>query len=70
MPSTWKNPSGDYHVGMRRVYELFPEGLVKRLQDEKRKVWDQNHRETMATLEQSLAAWDQKHGTNASTCPV
>jgi hypothetical protein len=35
-------------------------------QEEKRKVWNQNHRETMAGLEQALSAWDEKNGPNTS----
>lgn len=27
----WKNPSGEYRVGVKRAYELFPTELVARL---------------------------------------
>ena len=28
---SWKNPSGEYRVGIKRAYELFPTELVARL---------------------------------------
>ena len=28
---TWNNPSGEFHVGIKRAYELFPKPLVTRL---------------------------------------
>jgi len=29
--TAWKNPSGDWHVGYKLVYELFTENLTSRL---------------------------------------
>jgi len=29
--TSWKNPSGDWHVGYKLVYELFTENLTSRL---------------------------------------
>lgn len=29
--SSWKNPSGEWHVGYKLVYELFTESLTSRL---------------------------------------
>lgn len=28
---TWDNPSGEFHVGIKRAYELFPKELITRL---------------------------------------
>ena len=28
---SWKNPSNEYRVGLKRAYELFPTELVRRL---------------------------------------
>jgi tripeptidyl-peptidase-2 len=27
----WKNPSGEYRVGIKRAYELFPSDLTSRI---------------------------------------
>jgi len=32
--TSWKNPSGDWHVGYKLVYELFTENLTSRLKVE------------------------------------
>lgn len=29
--TSWKNPSGEWHVGYKLVYELFTEDLTSRL---------------------------------------
>lgn len=29
----WNNPSGEYRVGLKRAYELFPTELVDRLKE-------------------------------------
>lgn len=39
----WKNPSGEWRVGIKRAYELFPKQLVTRVKAERRKDWDKKH---------------------------
>ncbi len=39
----WSNPSGEWHVGLKRAYELFPKSLVTRVKAERRKEWDKKH---------------------------
>ena len=39
----WSNPSGEWRVGLKRAYELFPKTLVTRVKAERRKEWDKNH---------------------------
>ncbi|CAM9960033.1 unnamed protein product, partial [Ectocarpus fasciculatus] len=39
----WTNPSGDWRVGIKRAYELFPKLLVTRVKAERRKDWDKKH---------------------------
>lgn len=39
----WVNPSGEWRVGMKRAYELFPKPLVTRVKTERRKDWDKKH---------------------------
>lgn len=51
-----------------RAYELYPSTLVKRLKDENRKRWDQEHRETMSALEQCMVDFDAKHGKDGGMC--
>lgn len=39
----WTNPSGEWRVGIKRAYELFPKQLVTRVKTERRKEWDKKH---------------------------
>lgn len=43
MNSKWSNPTGEWRVGLKRAYELFPKMLVKRVKEERRKEWDKKH---------------------------
>lgn len=38
---SWKNPSGEYRVGVKRAYELFPTELVARLKKVRTCAWNQ-----------------------------
>ena len=31
LDDSWKNPSGEYRVGLKRAYELFPGDLISRI---------------------------------------
>jgi len=44
VPSEWKNPTGEYRLGTKSLYQLFPKQLIDRLQKDKRqKLWDPKH---------------------------
>jgi tripeptidyl-peptidase-2 len=55
----WKNPSGEYHVGIKPAFEIFPRGLVRRLKEERRKDFDEQHRAAIATARRNLELWDE-----------
>ncbi|KMT16382.1 hypothetical protein BVRB_3g055270 [Beta vulgaris subsp. vulgaris] len=59
--SSWKNPSGEWHVGCKLVYELFTKDLTSRLKKEKRKIWDEKNQEAIAEAVTNLTEFDQKH---------
>ncbi|XP_050432154.1 tripeptidyl-peptidase 2 [Adelges cooleyi] len=45
IPSDWKNPSGEYHIGIKNAYELYTKGVQKRIEEEKKeKDWDPTHK--------------------------
>ncbi|KAG4998232.1 hypothetical protein JHK85_029671 [Glycine max] len=59
--TSWKNPSGDWHVGYKLVYELFTENLTSRLKKERKKKWDEKNQEEIAKAVKQLTDFDQEH---------
>ncbi|KRH38464.1 hypothetical protein GLYMA_09G137200v4 [Glycine max] len=59
--TSWKNPSGEWRVGYKLVYELFTEDVISRLKKERKKKWDEKNQEEIAKAVKQLADFDQKH---------
>lgn len=59
--SSWMNPSGEWHVGCKLVYELFTDDLTSRMKKERRKKWDEKNQEAIAEAVNKLHDFDQKH---------
>ncbi|KAL1060858.1 hypothetical protein V6Z11_1Z064100 [Gossypium hirsutum] len=59
--SSWKNPSGEWHVGYKLVYELFTDSLTSRLKKERKKKWDEKTQEEIAKAVMHLDKFEQKH---------
>ncbi|RAL51416.1 hypothetical protein DM860_010918 [Cuscuta australis] len=65
--SSWKNPSGEWHVGCKMVYELFTDDLVSRVKKERRKKWDVKNQEAIAEAVKHLDDFDKKHAKSDDT---
>lgn len=59
--ASWVNPSGKYHVGIKRAYELFPGGLQGRVTQKHREAWDEQQRQASTALKRQLFDWRNKH---------
>lgn len=59
--SSWENPSGEWRVGYKLVYELFTGTLTSRLKRERKKKWDEKNQEEIAKAVKHLDEFDQKH---------
>ena len=57
----WKNPSGEYHLGCKPAYELYPGGLVGRLRGERGEKWGERQRAAVNAAKRGIAAWDVAH---------
>ncbi|RMF86238.1 MAG: hypothetical protein D6744_00060, partial [Planctomycetota bacterium] len=61
VPDSWSNPSGEYHIGVKRAYEVYAGWLVHRLKTKRRKHWDEQQRAAVAEVKRRLAEWDAQH---------
>ncbi|MDA1194094.1 MAG: S8 family serine peptidase [Planctomycetota bacterium] len=51
-----KAPSGDWHVGLKPAFELYPGGLVARLKSKRAEAFDQAQRAAIVALEREIEA--------------
>ncbi|KAH6782852.1 tripeptidyl peptidase ii [Perilla frutescens var. hirtella] len=59
--SSWKNPSGEWHIGCKLLYELFTSTLTDRLKKERKKKWDEKNQEAIAEAVKQLDDFDKRH---------
>ncbi|KAJ6876302.1 tripeptidyl-peptidase 2-like isoform X2 [Populus alba x Populus x berolinensis] len=59
--SSWKNPSGEWHVGYKFLYELLTDTLTSRLKKERKKKWDEKNQEEIAKAVKHLDKFNEKH---------
>ncbi|KAG9441237.1 hypothetical protein H6P81_017091 [Aristolochia fimbriata] len=57
----WENPSGEWHVGCKFLYELFTDDLTSRVKKERKKKWDEKNQEAISEALKHLNEFDQKH---------
>ncbi|CAG8794124.1 14070_t:CDS:2, partial [Racocetra fulgida] len=69
---SWNNPSGEFRVGIKRLYELFPKNLAKRLQQEHKENFVNEHHRLQAEAQQNLTTWEESHSasSNLSECDL
>jgi tripeptidyl-peptidase-2 len=58
--SKWINPKGEFHLGIKAAYDLFPGSLIGRLKRERRKKFDIQQRKVEAKLRRRIDAGDEK----------
>ncbi|MED6203791.1 tripeptidyl-peptidase II Tpp2 [Stylosanthes scabra] len=59
--TSWKNPSGEWHIGYKFVYELLKEELTSHLKKDRKKRWDKKNLEEIAKAVKQLQDFDQIH---------
>jgi tripeptidyl-peptidase-2 len=57
----WKNPTGKYHLGLKAGYDVYPQGLIERMQERRRERREESRRPREARLRQSLVDWKAAH---------
>ncbi|KAK3818533.1 MAG: subtilase family-domain-containing protein [Benniella sp.] len=59
----WKNPSGEYRLGVKRAYDLFPDELQERIKAERAQEFQKKHFSLVAQVQEELAAFIKAHTT-------
>jgi tripeptidyl-peptidase-2 len=62
----WKNPSGEWRVGYKAAYDLFPGGLQSRLKKQRKLKWVEKHRVALTAATAALAEHKAKYPTSNS----
>ena len=66
IPAAWQNPSGQYHVGIKRAYDFFPGSLINRLKRERREKWNSANEKAIVDLKDKMLAWDADKKTRTA----
>ncbi|XP_050475739.1 tripeptidyl-peptidase 2 isoform X1 [Bombus huntii] len=62
VPSNWKNPSGQYHIGVKNLYSLYPGKLRERvLLERKKRSWDTCQKSALAEASRQLQEFEAKN---------
>ncbi|KAG0329317.1 tripeptidyl-peptidase II Tpp2 [Dissophora globulifera] len=59
----WKNPTGEYRLGLKRAYDLFPEDLKGRIKKERLEEFQKKHFALVAKVQEEQAAFLKAHPT-------
>ncbi|XP_017876642.1 tripeptidyl-peptidase 2 isoform X2 [Ceratina calcarata] len=62
IPSKWVNPSGEYHIGIKNLYSLYPGKLRERvLLERKKRLWDNTQKCALAEATRQLQEFETKN---------
>ncbi|CAN5159311.1 hypothetical protein BH23VER1_BH23VER1_03290 [soil metagenome] len=57
----WSNPTGDFYLGLKAAYDLYPADLVGRMKDERKREWEAGQRAAENDLRDAIRAWKDAH---------
>ncbi|KAJ8670647.1 hypothetical protein QAD02_001906 [Eretmocerus hayati] len=62
IPAKWNNPSGEFHLGVKSAYSLYPAKLRERIeQSRKKRLWDEGHKTALVDATRALQDFETKH---------
>ena len=57
----WSKNSNSFHLGMKWGYDLFSSAVTKRLQQERKKKWEDQYHQYLREARQNLRRWNTQH---------
>ncbi|XP_043258788.1 tripeptidyl-peptidase 2 isoform X2 [Colletes gigas] len=62
VPANWRNPTGEYHIGVKNLYSLYPGKLKERvLLERKKRLWDSCQKSALAEASRELQEFEAKN---------
>ncbi|XP_046586806.1 tripeptidyl-peptidase 2 isoform X1 [Neodiprion lecontei] len=62
IPSNWHNPTGDYHIGVKNAFSLYPSKLRERIEaDRKGRLWDNVQKSALTEATRQLQEFEAKN---------
>ena len=58
---SWKNPQGEFHVGMKAGYDIFPADLMPRMRAERREAFEKKQRAAVEKQQRIIASFEKTH---------
>ena len=59
IPDHWQNPTGEWHVGVKALYQLIPKGLLSKVRRLRRKEkWDKQYEQCMTVAQEERAQFE------------
>ncbi len=55
----WVNPTGIFHLGIKRAWDLFPGPLIGRMKIDRRKLWNHEHHKTVQAVRKEFESWER-----------
>jgi len=69
IPADWNNPTGNFHIGIKNGFELYPPTLRERIEKErKEKLWDPAHKHAIAEATRKLQEFELKNPQVTAAC--
>ncbi|ODQ50372.1 subtilisin-like protein [Saitoella complicata NRRL Y-17804] len=64
---SWENPSGEWRVGLKRAWEIWPGPLVNRMKKDRKDRFLEKHHALLSAAKADLRAFNEKNTTSSPT---
>ena len=65
LSSNWSNPSGEFRLGLKRGFDLFPKDLISRMTSDWKEKFTVKHQALLNHVQTALNSWNTKYPSGA-----